>query len=497
MPGAFRPGALGAFARPFVPGCALLASACVLPDYVSSSSGSGGSGGGSPVCETALTKNIGTSGTEEQANDLVSGPDDSTIVIGDFSGTIEYVAGQSLPSLGTDAFVMRVAKDGTPEWVVQLGGNGDQHASAIARTADGSFIVTGWFGSEIQGQGDPIAASGPVDSFVARVEADGTLAWLETFGGPNEDYAVDAMATTGGVVIAGHFRDTMTIEGEVLPDQTLSPPDTLFDLFVLKVGLDGTFTERAAFTKQGEAYASELAARPDGTFYLAGTYKGTMPFGGTDAGPDSTGYDMFVAKLSSTFSPVYSRRYGAGGDDSGGNIVATDDGYVVSGVSVSSTDPIDFGGAEVTPTDLVYSYFLARLDDGNAGAWARLLETATPGVDPKPAPTSLALRGSELVVALSVNAPIVVGSETLPDGTDDSADVVVLGMDLDTQSFVGRASWHAPAGQRLEEVVSDGCGLAFAGWFNGTLELPDAPKVEATGKNIVVGRLSETALFPP
>jgi len=479
-----------------------LAGACVLPDYAQSSGsgGAGGSGGGD-VCGEPLTQGIGTSSTDELGVDLVTGPDDSTIVVGEFTGTIEYITGEPINSIGADVFIAKIASDGAAEWVTTISGNGDQHASSIVTGADGGYYVTGTFDNEVAIADDaPIPTAGSVDAFVARIDPDGTVSWIDTFGGPAEDYAVDAAALSSGIVVVGHFRDQITIDGELLPDQTAHPPDTFFDLFAVKVSTEGAVLAKKAFTEGGEAYASSVAARADGTFYLSGYYRGKIALGGTSGAADSAGLDAFVAKLDGDLNDPWSRRYGAGGDEVGGNIIATSDGYVLSGTSSGALDPIDFGGVSVTPTDVVHSGFVARLEDKtNAGSWARLVETAAPGIDPQVIPESLAITGNRLLVSFSVFAPVLIGSEAVPDGVGDPPDApdpLILALDLTEGNFVGKASYHAPLTQRITELAPGGCGLAFVGFFDGSLLLPDTPKVESTGRNLVVGRLSPAALLP-
>lgn len=73
-------------------------------------------------------------------------------------------------------------------WAVRAGGSDRDWGLGIAALADGSALVSGAFsGTATFGPGEPgetlLTSAGDTDIFVARHNADGTLAWARWAGG--------------------------------------------------------------------------------------------------------------------------------------------------------------------------------------------------------------------------------------------------------------------------------------------------------------------------
>src|SRR5262249_328567 len=127
-----------------------------------------------------------------------------------------------------DVFVARYASTGTLVWAKRAGGSGTgtsgldvgQSAAAIA---DGSSFVTGLFHSATAASGLAEAtgttrtgagASGTSDVFVARYNADGTLAWAKRAGGTATDQGRSLAAIAdGSTFVAGFFQSATATFG--------------------------------------------------------------------------------------------------------------------------------------------------------------------------------------------------------------------------------------------------------------------------------------------
>lgn len=102
---------------------------------------------------------------------------------------------RSFTEYGLDVYLVRTDADGKTLWARNYGGDGRQTAQAVWQTSEGDFIVGGYtYTYEEWGQ----------DIYIARVDADGEVTWVKTFGGPGKDIAHSIMqALDGALVVAG------------------------------------------------------------------------------------------------------------------------------------------------------------------------------------------------------------------------------------------------------------------------------------------------------
>jgi hypothetical protein len=118
-----------------------------------------------------------------------------------------------------------------------------------------------------------------------------------------------------------------------------------YDIFVVKLGPDGSYLWSGNFGDVDEQFGSAVAADASGNIVVTGHFAGAIDCGGgalTSAG----GYDIFVAKFGPDGDYLRSGRFGDGGEqeshdvavDASGNIILTGLFY----------DTVDFGGSTLT-----------------------------------------------------------------------------------------------------------------------------------------------------
>src|SRR5262249_11004874 len=122
-----------------------------------------------PVCG-ALSWVLGVGGpADDQGRGIAVGRDGSSVVVGDFSGTVDF-GGGSLTAAGTgkDAFVAKYSSAGQLLWVRALGGIQDDVAYGVALGGSGNVMVVGTFNGVASFGGVPLTSAGQRDGFVAR-----------------------------------------------------------------------------------------------------------------------------------------------------------------------------------------------------------------------------------------------------------------------------------------------------------------------------------------
>ena len=125
------------------------------------------------------------------------------------------------------------------------------------------------------------------DMFIARFEANDALNWIVTGGTPPPNTSTFTICRAYSVALAG---DRILVAGDFWQSITLQPgqpssrvlaggTNTTNDIFFLALTADGTVS--SATRIGGNKYAARplLAARPDGTVFMAGLFGGTMMLG--------------------------------------------------------------------------------------------------------------------------------------------------------------------------------------------------------------------------
>jgi hypothetical protein len=159
--------------------------------------------------------------------------EDSLVVFGEFDGTVDFDpdVGEDLrtavgdpeesPNGVSDAVAVALDFDGTHRWSRVWSGAGHQIAGGVASTADALYL-SGHYDSEIQLE--PAAVPRPVssdvaDGFVARVLADGSQEWADTWTAAPANPAASRklwrssiQAMPSEIVIAGISADRAVID---------------------------------------------------------------------------------------------------------------------------------------------------------------------------------------------------------------------------------------------------------------------------------------------
>ena len=370
-----------------------------------------------------------------------------------------------------------------------IGGTADDRGQGIAVDAAGNAYVTGFTDSPEASfpltVGPDLTHNSGVrcDAFVAKVNADGTLAYAGYIGGTADDrgqgIAVDA---AGNAYVTG-FTDSPAASFPVTvgPDLTFNGGRIWGDAFVAKVNADGRALAYAGYIggtadDRGQGIAVDAA----GNAYVIGLTDSPAASFPVTVGPDLTfngGFrDVFVAKVNADGRALaYAGYIGGTGSDRGQGIAvdAAGNAYVTGFTdSPEASFPVTIG------PDLTFSgaddAFVAKVNaDGRALAYAGYIGGTA--FD----------RGQGIAVDAAGNA-YVTGFTQSPEASFP----VTVGPDL---TFNG-GFWDA----FVAKVNADGRALAYAGYIGGTgSDHGRGIAVDAAGNAYVTGETeSPEASFP-
>jgi hypothetical protein len=244
------------------------------------------------------------------------------------AGATQWAVGRSL-----ELTVLKTDRYGTLEWARAYGPGmqASEMAYCIRETADGGYVVAGH--TETWGAGE-------FDAWVLKLDSSGSPLWQRSYGGTGSDlaYAVRELPAGGGYVLAAH---------------TQSFSSGGWDVWVVRLDLDGGILWEFAYGGPGSDYSRGIALAPDGGFFIGGT---TESFGQGET-------DLWLLRLDSSGAVVWQKALGGGLYDQAQGVESTSDGgYVVTGSTQS------FGlGADL---------WVVKVDDLGAIEWQRRFDSS-------------------------------------------------------------------------------------------------------------------------
>ena len=324
-----------------------------------SGGGSGGGGGTNPVDAGTIppspghTLQFGTSfgGWGRVAAVLA---DQSTLVAGELNGSQTFGAGPSLVTLSgcpenQCLYIAKFNATGALLWAKRSGGGKWSSVAAVAPYSDGSFVVaggfsdTGVFGPGEAGQTtlyEPVPPSGGIywgGMFLARFNANGTLAWAKRAGGTKQSIMNDAIAFDDGTIIATGYFDTSAVFGPGEANQTTLTGKQ--EGFLAKYASTGSLLWVNRLASTGNSHGEVLARTSPTTFVVGGGFNDNVKFDSGQTSGDPVLYTAkaadvgtFLAKYTTSGVLVWAKR-------------ASDSGYVHRGQLAGNQDDLYLTGS--------------------------------------------------------------------------------------------------------------------------------------------------------
>jgi hypothetical protein len=296
--------------------------------------------------------------------------------------------------------------------------------------------------------------------------------WSQRFGDTGTDEGLRvATDAARNIFVVGDFNGTVDFGGGGLTSAGGA------DIFLAKYDANGFHLWSKRFGSTGADAAHGVAVDADGNVFVTGYFSGTVDFGGgglTSAG----GWDIFLAKYSSSGTHQWSKRFGSSGSDLAKRVAVDVPGDVFLTGYVGGT--VDFGGGEI-PFGGGFDIFLAKIDSSGAHEWSQVFggggidEGEGLAVDPT---------GSALIIGYFQSAVDFGGGVLTGAGFND---ICVAKFDSDgvhvwSQAF-GGASNDIGVG-----VAADASGnVLVTGLFSGTVDFGGGDLV-GIGQDVFVAK---------
>ena len=253
------------------------------------------------------TRQFGTPGLDQTTGGTLRARGNLVVVAGIVRGSLpgHTWAGNN------DAFVRTYDRQGNYLWDLQFGTPQNEAVRSVAIAEDGSIFISG----QTLGQLTDQPNQGLADAYVARINRDGTTAWLRQFGTSATDEAIGVTVSEDAVYVTG------TTAG-ALPGN-VSAGD--FDNFVARLTLNGEFE-----------WISQFGSTAFDALWRVGVVGSTIFVGGNTQGefPGQValgGFDAVVAAMDWNGHVQWVRQFGSIGNDLALGLAVDGEGAVAVG----------------------------------------------------------------------------------------------------------------------------------------------------------------------
>lgn len=222
-------------------------------------------------------------------------------------------------------FLFKTDRDGNKEWVKTYGGTDWEYGNSITETQDGGYVVTGYSASNnLDFEG---LRKGRNYVFLLKVDYQGNLKWVRSYGSSGNDYGESVISTPdGGFLVAARTNvGDGDFEGEKkgLPAAILIKTDANGEKEWIK-GYGGSESQKIG----------QVMNTVDGGYILVG---GSSSVDGDFEGVNSEDGNIFLLKIDTSGIIEWVKTYGGSNSDEGTAIaMAPNGGYVITGLTESN-----------------------------------------------------------------------------------------------------------------------------------------------------------------
>ncbi|MFT3764369.1 MAG: hypothetical protein QM820_02430 [Minicystis sp.] len=379
-------------------------------------------------------------------------------------------------------------------WSEIFGDVADQQATAIAADVQGGVFIGGPLKGAVKfGTQKSLIAVGNNDYFVAKFDSAGTALWAKKLGDGSGGIVSSRIAvdSKGNVVLAGQLLGTLNVDGQTV--QSAGGADVL----VVKLDAAGAVIWAKAFGGASSQSAWALATDSHDDVIVAGSFTGSLSFGGATLSNPGGGQDAFLTKLAAddgahVWSKSFSEPSGQPSSSQVINDIAVDaaDNILIVGSFDGSSD---WGGLSFTSNGQL-DIILAKYDASGNHGWSASF--GGPGFD---VGTRVAADSTGNAVMVGYHGSTVYfGGSNIPP----PADGISLGVYVAKFGNTGTHQWSKSIAEVGIPLSNDGVSPAvvvgamdrviIAGAFTATADLGGGVLASTGGYDVYLGKLAPT-----
>lgn len=383
----------------------------------------------------------------------------NSYVVGTFQGSATFGAGGATTVLvsrgGNDGYLAKYLPDGTLSWIQQFGGTSTDEGWDVAVDSSGNAIITGDFdGTATFGSGGAATPIiGVADVFLAKYNNAGVLTWVHSVAGTSVDRGMGvAVAASGIVYVTGWFASPTETFGG---GATVLTNTGLLDGFVAQFSAAGAFAWARQFSGSSIDYPKSLSAISGGGVAVVGYQAGATTVGAGGPVLTSAGsVDGFVAKFDAAGTTLWADRIGGPGFDLAWGVASDATGNVYAGGLYAGSATMSGGGALSAVAASTDGYVVKLASATGATTWSK--SYGGNGVD---GVLGLAISGSTLFLSGSFSTTATVAGQSLTSGGGLDGFVAKIA------TANGAGTWAEPVGAG----IGDALGISLAADATGAI----------------------------
>jgi hypothetical protein len=158
-------------------------------------------------------------GDADAASSLALDNSGNLIMTGSFRGTGTFGTGNTFGSNGIDdIFISKLDPSGNVIWSKRAGGTDQDVAFSIATDNNGDIYIAGYFRGTITfpGSATTMTSLGGTDALIAKYDGNGNLLWAKSGGGTGNDFAYGVSVRGSNVAMVGQFESSATFNSSNL-----------------------------------------------------------------------------------------------------------------------------------------------------------------------------------------------------------------------------------------------------------------------------------------
>lgn len=228
-----------------------------------------------------------------------------------------------------DGWMIKTNSEGHIEWQKTIGSGGADVIEKVAEVSDG-YIICGWSSSQ-----DPmfVDSKGFEDGFIAKVNLQGDLLWIESFGGSSMDKLFDLEILDNGDIIAVGYA----LSEDIAFNNSVAKG--MLDIWVIKLTSNGELVWQNSYGGSDDDFAYNITINTEGKLLIAG---------GSDSMDGQIGYtmgewDCFLFQIDEDGNYEWGKTYGYGGNEIIEDVVLYNDYYYLV-ASSNSSERLDDNG---------------------------------------------------------------------------------------------------------------------------------------------------------
>ncbi|TGD56522.1 T9SS type A sorting domain-containing protein [Flavobacterium humi] len=238
---------------------------------------------------------------EEELKSIVQTKDEGYVLGGYSNSPASGEKTQANIGIG-DYWIVKLDKSGNLLWDTTLGGDQDDHLSALIATTDGGFLVGGNSNSASSDAKSKSNGSG-TDFWVLKLDENGKITWQQTYNFGKLDVLTSLIANAdGSYLVAGYAQGEEGKKKENRKEKT--DKEGINDYIALKIDAKGEELWSKTVGSKGEDILKRLMETRDGGYLLAGTSKGAASRDKSGAQGSS---DFWIVKLKDKSKPEHEK----------------------------------------------------------------------------------------------------------------------------------------------------------------------------------------------